>query len=194
MADLTAALDAALSARYKVAEVKTPATQRRGLLARMNHLEARHRRAGDKPGQAAARAAESAGVSPRTWRLWRQGARPPAPVSLRKLEGAYNRQITLPAFRRALKSKKVPAKVNVTATIRWTDSDKKKYNATKHRTVKFTSMRPVMAGVIRAWAGAGPRAAAEAFERLTSEHHRVPPEDGGPGIRFEGNDVTVTFP
>jgi hypothetical protein len=94
-----------------------------------------------------------------------------------------------------MKRKGTPNKVTVTADVRWTDSDKKKYNATKYRTVKFVDMRHVMAPVIRAWAGAGPTAAAEAFERLTSAMHRVPDDDdGGPGIRFEGNDVKIEFP
>ena len=52
MADLPEALDAALRARYRVSEVKTPVTQRRGLLARMNQLEKLHQRPGDQIGRA----------------------------------------------------------------------------------------------------------------------------------------------
>jgi hypothetical protein len=197
VADLAGALDAALRDRYRVSEVRTPVGQRRGLLARMNQLEKLHARKGDKPGQAATRAAESAGISPRTWRDWRKGTHPPGAASTRKLEGAYNRQITLPAFRKSIKEKKTPTKVNVTATIRWTDSDKKKYNATAYRTVKFTKMGPVMAATIKAWAGAGPEAAAAAFERGVSAMYRVP--DTGdtppqPGIGFEGDNVKIEFP
>jgi hypothetical protein len=195
MADLAGALDAALRDRYRVDEVKTPPTQRRGLIARMTHLERKNRQRGDTAAQAAARAAQSAGIAPDTWRIWRKGTRKPTARSLRKLEQAYNRQITLPKFRQSLKDRKVPKKVNIRATIRWTSSPRKMYNATKHRKVEFTDMGGVMAAVIRAWAGAGPAAAAEAFERLTSELHKAPPDDDGtPGIKFEGDEVTVEFP
>ena len=195
MADLPEALDAALRARYRISEVKTPVTQRRGLLARMNQLEKLHQRPGDKPGQAATRAAESAGIPARTWRDWRKGTHPPGPANRRKLEGAYNRQITLPAFRRSVRSKGAPDKVTVTAVVRWSDSPRKMYNATPQRTVRLRGLRAVMPGVIRAWAAAGPQAAADAFERAVSTAYREPDDaDGGPGIRFEGDAVTVEFP
>lgn len=195
MADLPEALDAALRGRYRVTEVRTPITQRRGLLARMNQLEKLAARQGDKPGQAATRAAEAAGIPARTWRDWRKGSHTPSAASQRKLEGAYARKVTLPAMRRALKNKPVPKDVNVTATIRWTDSDKKKYNATPYRTVKFRNVRPALTATVRAWAAAGPEAAAAAFERGLSASESVPDDDeGGPGIQFEGNQVEIEFP
>lgn len=191
MADLSEALDAALLRYYRVSEVRTPVTQRRGLLARMNHLEKLHRREGDKPGQAATRAAQSAGIAPRTWRDWRKGTHPPGPTSRRKLEAAYVRQITLPALKRATKRKGAPNRVTVTATIRWTTSPRKMYNAIRHRTVKLTGMSPAMVATVRAWTAAGPEAAADAFERGTSLVYGVT-DDGG--IRFEGNQVEIEFP
>lgn len=195
MADLAGALDSALRARYRIAEVKTPVTQRRGLLARMNQLEELHKQKGDRAGQAATRAAASAGIPITTWRDWRRGTHPPGARNTRKLEGAYIRQITVPRLKRAQEKRRPPAKVNVRATIRWTSSPRKMYNATKHRKVEFTGMAAVMKAVLRAWTAAGPAAAAEAFERLTSELYKVhPDEDGTPGIKFEGNDVTVEFP
>lgn len=195
MADLSEALDAALLRYYRVSEVRTPVTQRRGLLARMSHLEKLHARPGDKPGQAATRAAQSAGIAPRTWRDWRKGTHPPGPASRRKLEAAYVRQITMPALQRATKRKGAPNRVNVTATVRWTDSPRKMYNNTPHRQVKLTGMSPAMAATVRAWTAAGPEAAAAAFERGTSQVYRVPDDDdGGPGIRFEGNQVEIEFP
>lgn len=195
MTDLAGALDGALRARFKVPEVKSPITQRRGLLARMNQLEKLHTRKGDKPGQAATRAAEAAGIAPRTWRDWRKGTHPPGAASRRKLEGAYARQITLPAYRKVTKAQGAPDRVRVAATIRWSDSPKKKYNATPHRSTTLTGMRAAMVSVIRAWAGAGPEAAAEAFERAVARVYKVADDDdGGPGVRFEGDQVEVEFP
>lgn len=193
MADLAEALDAALRGRFRVAEVKTPVTQRRGLLARMNQLEKLHQRKGDKPGQAATRAAESAGIPIRTWRDWRKGTHPPGPRNQRKLERAYVDQITLPAYRKSAKEKGAPSKVNVTAEVWWTDSDKK--NNGEYRRVKLTGMKAAMAAVIRAWIAAGPEAAADAFERGCAAVYRVPQnEDGTPGIQFQGNRVEIEFP
>jgi len=188
MPDLASALDAALTARYRPKEVKAPATTRRGLLARMNQLEKLHARKGDRPGAAGRRAARSAGIAPDTWTRWRKSQRAPSAASLRRLEGAYAREITLPAFRRALRTKKIPDKVTVTAEVRWTSSPKKMYNATRYRTVKLTGMRPAMVPTIRAWVQAGPEAAAQAFERGAAEVHKT--EE----IAFEGNQVHVEFP
>jgi hypothetical protein len=193
VADLAEALDAALRGRFRVAEVKTPVTQRRGLLARMNQLEKLHSRKGDKPGQAATRAAEAAGIPVRTWRDWRKGTHPPGPKNQRKLERAYVDQITLPAYRKSAKEKGAPSKVNVTAEVWWTDSDKK--NNGEYRRVKLTGMKAAMAAVIRAWIAAGPEAAADAFERGCAAVYRVPAnEDGTPGIQFQGNRVEIEFP
>jgi hypothetical protein len=195
VADLAGALDDALRARYSLTEVRTPATQRRGLLARMNQLEKAAARPKDRAGQAATRAAKAAGIPDRTWRAWRAGGRKPSEANLRKLEQAYNEQITRPALRRRLKGQKAPNKVEVTAEIRWTDSDKKKYNATKHRTTVLTGMGPTMARVIRAWAHRDLAGAADLFERGASGVYRVPDDDdGSPGIRFEGDNVHISFP
>lgn len=194
MADLAGALDAALRARYRVAEVKSPATSRRGLLARLSQLEKLHTLPGDRPGQAARRAARSAGIPPDQFARWRKGDRKPSAASLRKLEGAYNRQITLPAVRRAMKARPVPASVRVTATIKWSYDAAKQYNATAYRTTTLTNMRPVMAPVIRAWAAAGPEGAAESFERGTSQAYSVADDGDKPGIEFQGDDVHIEFP
>lgn len=195
MPDLPAALDAALRARYRVSEVRTPITQRRGLLARMNQLEKLAARPGDRPGQAATRAAKEAGIAPRTWRDWRNGTHPPSAASRRKLEGAYARKVTLPAFRRQLRKKPTPSRVTVTAKIKWSDSPRKMYNATPQRTARLSGMRSAMVATIRAWAGAGPQAAAEAFERGAAQAYGVADDsDGSPGIQFEGNQVEIEFP
>jgi hypothetical protein len=193
VADLPEALDAALRARYRITEVRTPITQRRGLLARMNQLEKLHTRPGDRPGSAGRRAAIAAGLPPDQWTRWKKGQRAPSAASARKLEGAYNRQITLPAFRKKTQEKKAPNKVTVTAEIWWTDSDKK--NNGDQRTVKLTGMRTAMIATIRAWIAAGPEAAAEAFQRGTARVYRVPDnDDGTPGIQFLGSSVSIEFP
>lgn len=199
MADLAHALDAALRGRFRVVEVRTPATQRRGLLARMNQLEKHHTQKGDRPGQAANRAARAAGISPETWRRWRKGGQPPSARSLAKLQDAYLNQVTLPPLRRALRAPgAVPTTVKVTAVVRWNGY----YNRTQERTIEFGpgGVIPVMRSTIRAWAYDGADAAALAFEYGLSEEHQVPNEIGyeedgqpSPGIRFEGDDVQIEF-
>lgn len=198
MADLPEALDRALTARYKVAEVRTPATQRRGLTARMNQLEKAHARKGDRPGQAGARAAKAAGISPGTWARWRSGKQKPSAPALRKLETAHKNDVRLPALDRSRNAKGVPTRVTVTAITRWAGY----YNRTRYRSVRFGpgGMRAVMSDVIDAWGSQGPQAAADAFERGISTLHNVPGESGyeddgsdSPGIRFEGNQVHIEF-
>lgn len=186
MPELPEALDAALRDRYRVVEIKTPATQRRGLVARMNALEKLF--PGGRKGASARQAAEAAGISARTWRDWRKGTHPPSARNLRKLEGAYVRKITLPAFRRALKNKKVPNRVKVKAEIKWSNSPRKNYNKTKERTTTLEGMRGAMAAVIRAWAGAGPEAAADALERGAASVYAADE------IKFEGDNVEIEFP
>lgn len=161
----------------------------------MNQLEKLHARKGDKPGQAATRAAEASGIPARTWRDWRKGTHPPSAANARKLEGAYTRQVTIPAYRKSAEAKGAPGKVNVTAVYQWSSSDNKQ--STKNRTVKMTGMRAVMRAVIRAWIAAGPEAAADAFQRGASDVYRVrdteddPPK---PGIQMLGDDVHIEFP
>jgi len=201
VADLPGALDAALRARYRHTEVRTPITQRRGLLARMNQLEKHHAKKGDRPGQAAARAARAAGISPETWRRWRNGKQPPSPRMRDKLGNSYNNTLKLPSLRRALKAAGLPTQVHVTANVRWNGY----YNQNPKRTIKFgpSGIARVMRSTIRAWAYDGPEAAALAFEYGLSEEHNVPNEIGydetqpdleSPGIRFEGDDVEIEFP
>lgn len=188
MADLAEALDDALKDRYPITGPKTPATQRRGLTARMNGLERLFTQKGDRKGTAGRRAAEAAGIPARTWRKWRAGTQKPSPASVRKLEGAFNRLVTLPNFRRSLGSKPVPNRVRVTAIIKWSSSPGKNYNRVQQRTTTLESMRPVMVKVIRAWATAGPEAAADRFEAGAAAVYRADE------IRFEGDHVIVEFP
>lgn len=195
MADLAQALNAALRARYRIAEVRTPITQRRGLLARMNQLEKLHKREGDTPAATRKRAAEAAGIPDRTWRDWRKGTHPPSARSRRKLEGAYDQQIRQPALKRTVNRKGAPNRVTVTATVKWSKSPENQYNATPHRTVKLTGMRPVMVNVIRAWARGDLQGAADAFERGAAAVYSVrDDDDGSSGIEFQGNQVEIEFP
>lgn len=188
MADLPEALDAALTARYPIPEVKTPATQRRGLLARMNQIEKGFQRQGDRAGAAGRRAAKAAGIAPDTWTRWKKGQRGQSAASLRKLEGAYTRYVQLPKIKARINGKGAPNKVKISATIRWSSSPRKNYNKTPHRTTTLEGMRAVMGSVIRAWAAAGPEAAAEAFERGAASIYR------SDEIRFEGDEVEIEFP
>lgn len=203
MADLAGALDAALRARYRMHDVRTPITQRRGYTARMNQLEKHHAQKGDRPGQAAARAARAAGISPETWRRWRTGKQPPSARMLAKLDNSYKNTLTLPILRRSLQAAGLPTMVTVTAVVRWNGY----YNQTPKRTINFGpgGVLPVMRDTIRAWAHDGPQAAALTFEYglAAQQTPQVPNETGydedqpdleSPGIRFEGDDVEIQFP
>lgn len=184
MPDLAAALDEALSARYPRQEVRTPITQRRGLTARMNQLEKLFTGKSDRKGAGNRRAAEAAGIPLRTWQKWRTGKVTPSARSLRKLETAHNRLITIPRFKQKVNSQTPPNRVQVSAVVVWNGYK----NRTQHRSTTLEGMRRVMVPVIRAWATAGPEAAAAAFERGTATAYNVPT------VQFEGNDVEVNFP
>lgn len=186
--ELAEALDEALRDRYPIRQPKRPATHRQGLTARMNGLERELEQKGDRKGTAGRRAAEAAGISPRTWRKWRAGTQPPSPRLLRKLETAFNRLVTVPAFRKSLTSEPAPNRVKITAEIRWSKSPKAYYNKKKYRTTTLESMRAVMVRVIRSWAMAGPEAAADTLERGAASVYR------SDEIRFEGDSVIVEFP
>lgn len=184
MADLSEALDAALRDRYMGGEIRSPATSRRGLTARLNALERQFTQKGDRKGAATKRVAAALGVSPRTIQRWRTGDRKPNGPSVRKVEGLHNRLVSLPRMRRRLKSLPPPNSVTVTAVINWNGYK----NRQEHRTTTLGGMRGVMARVIRAWAGAGPEAAAQVFERGAAQVHNTP------SVKFEGDDVDVSIP
>lgn len=188
MADLAEALDQALRDRYPMPEVKRPVTHRQGLTARMNQLEKQFQQPGDRKGAAGVRAAKAAGVSSRTWQKWRAGVQKPGAVLQRKLEGAYARFVQQPKFRRKVNSQAPPNLVKVAATIKWSSSPRKNYNKQAHRSTTLEGMRGVMVGVIRAWATAGPEAAADSLERGAASVYR------SDEIRFEGDNVEIEFP
>jgi transcriptional regulator with XRE-family HTH domain len=190
--NLPEALDAALRDRYGIPEVKSAATTRRGLTARMNQLEKAFSQRGDRKGAAARRAAEAAGISPRTWQKWRAGSQHPGARLLRRLEGAYARHVQLPKARAKVNGTPVPSLVRVTAVIKWSSSPRKQYNAQPYRSTTLEGMRGVMIRVIRAWQAAGPDAAAEVFQRGAAEVYGVPDDDDGtPGIEFQGDEVEI---
>jgi transcriptional regulator with XRE-family HTH domain len=128
---------AALRARYRVTEVRTPITQRRGLTARMNQLEKHHAKKGDRPGQAAARAARAAGISPETWRRWRKGDQPPSARMLAKLQDAYTQHPHPPQPAPLPQSSRPPKEVHVTAVVRWNGYYNQGGIPPGHRTIKF---------------------------------------------------------
>ncbi len=202
MADLPEALDAALRARYGWKGVRTPATQRRGLMARINQLEKHYKQKGDRPAQTAARAARAAGIHPDTWTRWKNNKRQPSADSLAKLEKAHQDAISLPALRRALTANGLPAGVKVSAVVRWMGYYNRGGTPPGQRTVRFgpSGMDPALRSTIRAWAHDGPEAAALAFEYGMSKANNVPDESGypepgdtGPGVRFEDNHVTIEW-
>lgn len=191
MPTLPEALDAALRERYPVQGVKTPATQRRGLSARMSQLEKHFTRKGDRKGTAGRRAAAAVGISLRTWERWRKGEQKPTAATLRKLEAAHNQAVVFPKLKRKVNADQIPTKVNVAARVVWNGYR----NQVEQRTVKFRSnVRAVMVATIRAWARGTPEDAADTFQRHLSTAEGVPNTDESPGIVFDGNQVEIDFP
>lgn len=191
---LPEALHQALMARFRVPEVKTPATQRRGLMARISQIAKAIRSRGDTPAQVDRKVAKELGVTPRTLKRWRDGKASPSPKSVRRVETAHNRLVVLPAYRRALKARGVPGQVKVTGVIKWSKSSGTQYNSTPYRTTTLAGVRGVMVRVIRAWAAAGPEAAAQVFEHGISAVYGVPPDGDAPGIEIQGDQVIVHLP
>lgn len=188
MADLAEALDEALRDRYPMPSIKRPPTHRQGLLARLNQVEKTFQREGDRPGAAGRRAAKAAGIAPDTWTRWKNNQRKPGAASLRKIEEAYARYVQMPSFRRKVNRTPAPNRVRIRAVIKWSSSPRKMYNKVRERTTTLEGMRAVMRKVIRAWATAGPEAAADALEAGAASVYR------SDEIRFEGDNVEVTFP
>ena len=141
MADLPKALDSALRARYAGGEIRSPVTSARGFTARLNALERHFTHKGDRKGAATKRVAAALGVTPRTLQRWRDGSRKPTSTSLRKVEGAHNRLISLPRMRRRLKALPPPNSVTVSGSVNWNGYK----NRTEHRAVTLGGMRGVMA-------------------------------------------------
>lgn len=170
------ALGVALAARFRVPEIRTPATQRRGLVARMNALVKLH--GGDYK-----RAAASAGVPERTWRDWRAGTHPPSPKSIRRLEGAYARQVIRPAVLRLMADPgKVVKEMRITAVVVADPKGSRYVNKTAHRTFRAEKINGQE--VVRAWMSHGDDAAAQAAMAVIREQY-------GQTFAFEGNDVMV---
>lgn len=176
MANLPEALDATLRARYMGSEIKRPVTHRQGLKARLNALQRQF------PTQKAM--AAHLGVTPRTVQRWRSGESKPTGPAQRKIEGAMTRLITLPRVRARLKSLLPPNSITVTAVVVWNGYK----NRQAQRSTTLGGMRGVMEKVIKAWATAGPQAAAQVFERGAAVTNNTPK------IQFEGDDVDVSIP
>src|SRR4051812_46128687 len=176
MTNLPDALDAALRARYMPTEIRRPITHRQGLTARLNAIQKQF------PTQKALAAA--IGIGPQALRRYRAGTQKPSAATLRKIEGAHNRLVTLPKTRKRLASLPAPNSVTVTAVINWNGYK----NRQEHRSTTLGGMRGVMARVIKAWAAAGPDAAAQVFERGAAAVHNTP------SVKFEGDDVDVSIP
>lgn len=187
MATLAEALDAALRDRYMPGEIKSPVTTARGLNARLRALEAHFQRKGERKGAETKRVAAALGISPVTYRRWRNGKQRP---NLNKIADAHHQLIVLPRMRRRLQAKPPPNSVTVEAEIKWNGYR----NPTAQRSTTLGGMRAVMARTIRAWATEGAQKAADVFQRDTATAHNVPNSDDAPGILFEGNSVHISFP
>lgn len=188
MPDFPRALEAALRARYPVTGVRTPATQARGLTARMNALEKAHSAKGDRAGAAGKRAAQSAGISPGTWTRWRSGKQKPGAAMLAKLEAAYAKTIMRPKQARKVAGKPLPKSAKVTGKVCWNGY----YNRAPHRMVNLTLSEATMRATINAWArgertGAGPDEAATKFLKGAAN------DNAAAYILIEEDDCDVHF-
>jgi DNA-binding transcriptional regulator YdaS (Cro superfamily) len=184
MANIIEALDAALRARYMPRAIRSAITTTRGLNARLNALQKQF------PTQKAL--AAHLGIGPQAIRRWKAGTQKPSAATLRKIEGAHNRLVSLPEMRRRLKALPPPNSVVVAAQVNW--NGYKNQARDGQRSVTLGGMKGVMVRTIRAWATAGPEAAADVFQRGTATVHNIPNSDDAPGIQFEGDDVTVSIP
>jgi len=170
--------------------LKTPATKESGQKSRLRAIGEAFK--GDRKAIAAA-----IGISPGTLGRWLTGKQGIGKASQAKLDTAYRRTVderhqrSLARWKAGVSAKAATdtrlanAKVRVTATIRWTKSDKKQYNATPHRSVNLDNidMRPV----VESWlAGHDPGAMLEA--KVTEQYEA----DGG--VAFEGDNCTVEIP
>lgn len=184
MAELGAALDAALTARYGWEVLRSPATTWIGLKARMNALE---KAAGGRRAAAA-----RAGIGYSTWTHVIARRRPPSAATLRHVEAAYARDVLTPRARRAIARRDVPTTVTVTATIKWSNSPRKQYNANAHRTTTLDQLKATdMQAVVDVWIRFGGPAAGAALERVTTIRYGL--DYPAHSIEFQGDQVTVTF-
>lgn len=185
---LPEALDAALAARYHVREVKRPATHRGGLKARMGQLEKLH---GGHAGPAAA----SAGIPVRTWRDWKNGTHPPSSRGIRRLEGAYARQVIAPQVAKLVTRSPVH-RFDITATVaalgpaRTDGKPRSRYvNGSTpqqaHRTFRADQVTGTQAQrVVNAWMMHGPEAAAQLLVAVIADAYQQQ-------FEFEGDHVSV---
>lgn len=180
MATFPEALGEALGKRYKVPEgIRRPGTHRQGLTARIRQLEKLH-------GGSAPAAAASAGIPIRTWRDWKNGTHPPSPRGLRRLEGAYTRQILVPAAAKALAAVKPPKEIHVKATI-VVDPGKGRSNYINRTPFRwFRAEKIDTQRVITGWLTAGSEGAAGAYEGAVYSQYRSQ-------FAFEGNNVEVSI-
>lgn len=172
----------------KIAGVKSDPATPRGFTARLTALQGAY---SDRKQQAAA-----IGISVGTLVRWTNGKQKPSKASAAKLDTAYQAHLQERRDRAVERQRKAAAaktpasatasiSVKVTATIRWSRSDRKQYNAQPHRTTTLTHINATP--VLAAWA-AGQDAGA-ALERATEDQYGV--EEGG--IGFEGGECAVHF-
>lgn len=139
-------------------------------------------------------AAAAIGVPRDTLTRWINGKRGIAKSSQKKLEQAYQSHIVTPKQRRAdMRARKQAAKTNpprtdakvkVTATIRWSNSTKKKYNRNPYRTTTLDHID--LSKVAAAWVTG--RDPGKALERAATAQYGI--KDG---IQFEGDSVEIEF-
>lgn len=191
--DVRQATEAAFERMYgnvsapPVAQLRTPATREAGQRSRIGQLTTAFK--GDRSKVAAA-----IGVTRDTLTRWINGKQGIGKANQDKLERAYQKNIVQPKQHRAdLRARQnavntrppsTDARVTVTATIRWTKSDNKKYNSTPYRTTTLDNID--LTPVARAWSRGAD--SGRALEQAITRQYSI--KDG---IGLEGNSVEIEF-
>ena len=204
------ALDAALGERYALGptsrnrEPKTPITQHVGLRARMQRIVdkfgGRHNR------HARVQAARAVGIPYSTFGHMLRG-RQPKEANVRKVEEAFRRLVTAPAYAALVKKRGYPSSVSIKAVVVADPDVKDASGKVKREGAKYVNIKQAgpgnemgyrefnaenltaqqMAAVVDAWVWQGAAAAAATLtDALPSVY------DGTP-FGFEGDHVKVEF-
>jgi hypothetical protein len=220
--DLVDAVDAALGERYALGprssgrEPRTPITEQRGLLARMNRIMDKFGGRGES--SARRRAATASGVPYSTWTHALAGRNVSA-KTLGKIGGAFAKLITSPARALRVKKRGLPGEWLITAVVvafpgpreepkkgqpdgsRYVNGHGSGVSRAQARALSgpqadgridpayrtFKAEGLDSKSIVDAWLTQGPEAAADALLAAVEDAY------GGQEFGFEGDDVEVTF-
>ncbi|MFJ8719732.1 hypothetical protein ACIRD9_42475 [Streptomyces violaceus] len=214
--DLVTAVDSALSSRYALGaksagrEPRTPITEQRGLLARMNRIMDKFGGRGEP--SARRRAAQASGIPYSTWNHALRG-RNVSQKTLGKLGAAFAKLVTSPARALRVKKRGLPNEWLIKAVVVADPGDPRKHGSGKgggsryvngHGSGVTRAQAAALSGtddpayrtfraegldsgrIVDAWLTQGPEAAADVLQREIEDVY-------GTEFGFEGDDVRVSF-